>query len=267
MAKNSNKTVNKKNPIRTVIAVLLLVFAVSVLFNFFRPNMAAKADKTAMKANVKTISEMQTADVATIEKKVRDLDARDARSNSEGMRVIYRKMFSTSVILGDSLTEGLDVYGWLPNSVVFSKVGGSIVYGDDVFAKAAKTKPEYAFFAYGMNDMGNYSGNDKNFIAKYTSLLEKFKKTSPKTMIIVNSITTPTKAARAGNKSIRNYKKFNKAIKKMCKKQHYIYLDITDILPDNPDLYAGDGIHAAPAYYPLWMDRMIDAAGLTMKSK
>lgn len=257
----------KRNPIRTAVAVLLVFFVLSVLFNAFRPNYAVKTDKKVLNENVKIISEMQIADPADVEKLVRDLDARDARRNAEGMRIIYRRLFSTSVILGDSLTEGLTVYGWLPNSVVFSKVGGTIVYGDDLFAKAAKTKPEYAFFAYGMNDMGNYAGNEKNFVKKYNSLLKKFKKTSPDSMILVNSISTPTKEARAGNKSIRNYKKFNKALKKMCKQNHYIFIDIADILPNNKDLYAGDGIHAAPDYYPLWMDRMIKVAGLKIHKK
>ena len=260
---NNNHPIKKRNVLRTAVAVLVLVFIGSVLFNLFRPTVAEHMKKSVMQDNIKTINEMQTADVATIENQVRKLDAMNAHSNAAGMRIIYRKMFQTSAILGDSLTEGLTVYGWLPTSVVFSKVGGSIVYGDDVFDKAAKTKPQYAFFAYGMNDMGNYAGNADNFIEKYSSLLKKFKKTSPKTTIVVNSITTPTKAARAGNKSIRAYKKFNKAIKKMCHDEHYTFLDISDILPNNPDLYAGDGIHAAPDYYPLWMDRMIGAVGLS----
>ena len=250
--------------IRTIVVVLIAAFLVLVLFNLFRPNTKAKVDVEEMTANVQMLDEIQTADVDKIEERVRILDTRDARRNTEGMKILYRKMFSSSVILGDSLTEGLSVYGWLPKSVVFSKVGGSIIYGDALFDKAAKLHPKYAFFAYGMNDMGNYGGNAKNFIDKYSKLLKKFKKKSPKTVIAVNSISTPTKAARKGNKSIRNYKKFNKAIKKMCKKEHYIYIDITDILPAHPQWYAGDGIHAAPAYYPLWMDRMIESVGLTL---
>lgn len=258
-----NDTVKNKITLRTAVAVLVVVFVGTVLFNLVKPTKVASIDKSVMKANIETLNEMQTADAEAIEKKVRTLDARDAHSNDAGMKIIYRRMFSTSAILGDSLTEGLTVYGWLPTSVVFSKIGGSIIYGDDIFDKAARTKPQFAFFAYGMNDMGNYSGNADNFIKKYSSLLKKFRKTSPNTTIVVNSISTPTKAARAGNKSIRAYKKFNKAIKKMCHDEHYIFLDISDILPNNPDLYAGDGIHAAPDYYPLWMDRMIDAAGLS----
>ena len=249
--------------IRTAVAVLVLVFIGNVVFNIVRPTIAPRADRSAMAANIKMIDKMQTADVAKIEGMVRTLDMRDAHSNTEGMKIIYRRMFQTSVILGDSLTEGLTVYGWLPRSVVFSKVGGSLVYADDVFTKAARTKPEYAFFAFGMNDMGNYGGDADSFIEKYSNLLKAFKKISPNTTIVVNSISTPTEAARAGNKSIRAYKKFNNAIKKMCNDKHYIFIDITDILPSNPDLYAGDGIHAAPDYYPLWMDRMIDAAGLS----
>lgn len=258
------RNISFSSAMRTIGMVLIAAFVVLVLFNLFRPNSKANVDATEMKANAQIIDEMQTADVDKIEERVRILDARDVRKNTEGMKILYRKMFSSSVILGDSLTEGLSVYGWLPKSIVFSKVGGSIIYGDALFTKAAKLHPQYAFFAYGMNDMGNYGGNADNFIDKYSKLLKKFKKISPKTVIAVNSITTPTKAARKSNKSIRNYKKFNKAIKKMCEKEHYIYIDITDILPAHPKLYAGDGIHAAPAYYPLWMDRMIEYAGLRL---
>ena len=263
MAKSTTNGKNRINPVRTAVAVLIVVFVASVIFNACRPNLAAKVDESAMEANVKAISEQQTADVATIEKEVKHLDAIDARRNAANMVAAYRRMFSSSVILGDSLTEGLTVYGWLPSSVVFAQVGGSIVYGDDVFAKAARTKPEYAFFAFGMNDMGNFSCDSEAFINKYTKLLKQFKKISPDTTILVNSISEPTKEARKYNKSIRHYKEFNKAIKKMCKKHKYTYVYITDILPANKDLYAGDGIHAAPDYYPMWMDRMIKAAGLS----
>lgn len=247
-----------------IIVALIAIFLVLVFFNLIRPNIKAAADTKEMKANVIMVDKQQTADAATIEEQVRVLDARDLNKNTDEMKILYRKMFSTSVILGDSLTEGLSVYGWLPESVVFAKVGGSIVYGDDIFDRAAMVHPKYAFFAYGMNDMGNYGGNSDNFIDKYTTLLKKFHKTSPETVIAVNSITTPTDAAIQDNSSIGHYKEFNEAIKKMCKKEHYIYIDITDILPSHPEWYARDGIHAAPAYYPLWMDRMIEFAGLTL---
>lgn len=263
MAKKQKSAMKEcRNIIRIAFATAIAVFVVLVLFNAFRPYATATVDESILSDNLKIVAESQTADVTDVEKQVNKLNAASRRNNAENMISTYRKMFGTSVILGDSLTEGLTVYGWLTDATVFSKIGGSILYSDDIFAKAASIKPEFAFFAYGMNDMGNFNGNTHNYIKKYTKMLQKFKKKSPKTVIVVNSISTPTKEARKGNKSIRAYKKFNSAIKKMCKENNYLYIDIEDILPDNPDLYAGDGIHAAPDYYPIWMDRMVQTAGL-----
>ena len=48
----------------------------------------------------------------------------------------------------------------------------------------------------------------------------------------------------------------------MCGELGAEYIDNTEILRENPKLYAGDGIHVSPSYYPLWMARMAQAAGL-----
>ena len=48
--------------------------------------------------------------------------------------------------------------------------------GDDLFSSAANTYPKFAFMSFGMNDMGNYSGNADLFIEKYTKLIKEFKK-------------------------------------------------------------------------------------------
>ena len=48
----------------------------------------------------------------------------------------------------------------------------------------------------------------------------------------------------------------------MCKSLNIEYIDNTSILYDNPDLYAGDGVHVTSAYYPIWIERMIKAADL-----
>ena len=76
------------------------------------------------------------------------------------------------------------------------------------------------------------------------------------------SISTPSQDAIKSNSSIGNYKKFNKALERMCNKEGYIFVNDTAILQDHPELYAGDGIHASPEYYPLWMDEMAKAAQL-----
>ena len=110
--------------------------------------------------------------------------------------------------------------------------------------------------------MINYRGDAEAFVKKYNSLLQATHKKSPSTEIYVCSITTPTKKAIKNKKSLGNYKKFNKAIQKMCEENGYTYVDTSQILPTHKSLYADDGIHAASAYYPLWMDKMIEVANL-----
>ena len=248
--------------IRLAIAIVIAAFVVLVIINLFRTYADADITDKLIKKNKAEITDMQNATVADVEAAVNALDAANNVDATASLRIRYQRMFSTSVILGDSLTEGLTVYKWLTEATVFAQVGGSIIYADETFQKAANTMPQYAFFAYGMNDMGNYRGDANAFIERYTELLRAFKKTSPKTKILVNSISTPTPTAIAGNSSIGHYLEFNEAIKAMCEREKYVYIDISDILPSNPSLYAGDGIHADPSYYPIWMDRMIKAAGM-----
>ncbi len=251
-----------KEKLRKIVLAAIAIFALLVLFNIVKGYRGADVSKDEIAENLSAVELLQKAEVSEVEKAVDALDKANYDEVAAGKRIRYRRAFSKSMILGDSLTEGLTVYNWLTSAQVSAKVGGSIVYADKQFATAAKTYPEYAFFAFGMNDMGNYDGDNKAFIKKYSSLLKAFKETSPDTTMCVCSISTPTAAAIKGNHSISHYKTFNAAIRQMCEDEGYTYIDITDILPEHSDLYAGDGIHAAPAYYPYWMDRMIEVSGM-----
>ena len=240
----------------------ICLFLLFFVYNMCRFYGKVNVSDTEMSKNISTVESIQEADIASLEASINALDSQSLGDTSSALRVKYQRKFAGSVILGDSLTEGLTVYNWLTESIVFSKIGGSLLYSDELFESAAKTYPSNAFFAYGMNDMGNFGGDAKAFISKYEGLLADFKKTSNDTKIYICSISTQTDEAISGNKSIGVYKDVNAAIEKMCKDKGYTYIDITDILPSNPDLYAGDGIHADAVYYPIWMDRMIEKAGL-----
>lgn len=252
----------KSNNIRIVVAVLVLIFVATFLFQLFRPSVKASVLDKDIDENIKTVEALQTVEIKTIEKAVKQIEDSYKHDKSSGIRIKYRRKFEGSVILGDSLTEGLVVYKWLPKSVVFSDIGGSISAGESQFKKAAKNLPKQAFFAYGMNDMGNYAGDADAFIKQYKKLLNKFSETSPDTKINICSITAPSKDAMKSNKSIRNYKKFNNALKQMCKDEGYNFINVTDILVEHPELYEGDGIHATPDYYPYWMKRVVSKSGL-----
>lgn len=128
---------------------------------------------------------------------------------------------------------------------------------DDKVAQAAAARPKTAFFSFGMNDLGMYSGNALTFIEKYTSLIDSFMKDSPETVIYVNSISKPSDEKISSGGYFYKWEEYNEAIKDMCKSLDIEYIDNTSILYDNPNLYAGDGVHVTSAYYPIWIERMI----------
>jgi hypothetical protein len=249
-----------------IFLIIILVLAVVFLFNCFRHNSTADYSDKTVKGNLSAITTFNFSKVATIEDQVKALDNTSSANVFNGRdsltKAQYQKIFATSVVLGDSITEGLSAYGYLNSDQVFCKIGGSILSGDSMFESAAATYPRFAFFSFGMNDMGNYRGNSGNFIAKYKKLLKAFKKKSPSTRLFINSISMPSDKAMSKNKSLKNYREFNQALKKMCGDLHITYIDNTYILEENPKLYAADGIHVNTGYYPLWLNNMILKAGL-----
>lgn len=253
--------VTKRGALPGIVLGLFLVIFVSHLMSWNRSDDSYSSYE--LKVNQQQVAAAQKGDVASVEKEISRMDASlKSGDSASGKRAWYMERFRNCVVVGDSLTEGLSVYQWLSKKQVFSSVGASLINDEKLFKKAAATYPKAAFFAFGMNDMGNYRGNEKSFIARYKKLLAGVHKKSPKTEIYICSISTPTKGAIKRKKVLKNYKKFNKAIEEMCKKEGYTYVDGVDILPKHKSLYAGDGIHAASAYYPMWMDRMIEEADL-----
>lgn len=244
--------------------ILIGVFLVVFMFNLFRFNGTDGVDAETMDANIQLVAEVQTGDVDAIEKEVGKLDAKQKMSTTKSTKAKYKKLFKNCVVVGDSLTEGLKSYGWLTNKQVFSIVGASVLSSHDMMKKAAKKKPENAFFAFGMNDLIMFRKDPEGFIEEYEKQLDYFHKKSPNTKIFISGISAPSKDAIKRQKSLGKYKKFNQNLKKMAAERGYGYVKVSDILENNKKLYGGDGIHAKSEYYPHWLNRMADAANLTM---
>ena len=176
-------------------------------------------------------------------------------------KIQYSKLFGKNVVIGDSITEGLKVYGFLDDNQVVCEIGGSVMKGKDAVAKAARLEPLNVFFSYGTNDMGMYSGDAEAFIEDYSSIIVEFISLYPDANIYVNSIAKPSEEKIASGGKFYKWKDFNNEIKAMCDSFGLHYIDNTYILEENPKLYAGDGIHVLPDYYPIWIMNMIKKIG------
>ena len=249
---------------RIVAAAVSVALAIVFCFNMFSFNFDAAYSDRTVSENRKAVMEYDFSTVKKVEKKIKILEANDGGSFNVKTQsnAYYLRKFRNSVILGDSITEGLNVYGFLPDDIVLCSIGASLAGSDALFRKAAKLLPENAFFTFGMNDLITYRGKVKPFIKEYSKLIDKFSKKSPDTVIYINSISVPSSDAQKNQPSLKHYKEYNAALEKLCDEKGYTFIDNTYILKRSPSLYAPDGIHVSPSYYPLWMNDMITEAEL-----
>ena len=138
-----------------LIFVIVLLILVSLFFiNVFRHNKPADYSNKNVKVNISTIDTFNYSKVVTVEDQIKLLEDRESKGNfdvsSKMTKAQYQKIFRTSVIVGDSITEGLTSYGFLSEDQVFSKIGASVLNSDDIINTAAKTYPGFAFFSFGM---------------------------------------------------------------------------------------------------------------------
>ena len=73
-------------------------------------------------------------------------------------------MFASTVVMGDSITEGFTAYDVLNANSVVSKIGASLTDLDDQCEKLKEINPQMVFVSYGMNDVINTNGDTDTFI-------------------------------------------------------------------------------------------------------
>lgn len=259
--KNLNLLFNKKH-LFLILTVIIVAMLTVFLFNLLRYNKDADFSDKEVKNGRMAVSTFPIDSVQKVENRISAIIdvGRSSGNSSAGEIANLRRSMAGCVVIGDSVTEGLTVYGFLSDDQVFSEIGASVYGSGSLFKKAAKTYPKVAFFSFGMNDMGNFRGDEKAFAKKYKTRLKHFMHVSPKSKIIVNSISLPDKSAVRKKPILKHYREFNDAIRDMCNDMNIDFLDVTFILKVKPSLYAGDGIHVKPAYYSIWLKNMIREA-------
>ena len=262
---NSEK--QKKKPLKyTIFLLILIVFAVTFLLNLFSCNRNAKVSEKTINESMAALTSFDYSKVTTVESELEKLELTEGKTTFDATKPLtgaeYQKIFKGNIIVGDSVTEGLVAYEYLTEETVYSKIGASLINGDDLFQSAAEANPLRVIFAFGINDMLNYNGECDPFIKRYSEVIKEFKKNSPDTKIYISSITVPGASAIEANPTLKNYKEFNRQLEEMCRKMKIGFIDNTRIFQDNPDIYAGDGIHVIADYYPMWMNNIIRKAGM-----
>ena len=178
--------------------------------------------------------------------------------------------FDDAAFIGDSRTQGLQLYTGLPNATFYATQGLMVdTFFSKKFVKAGGGKitiPDAmknqtfkkVYIMLGVNELG--WAYEKVFIQKYGEVVDKVKELQPDAKIYVQSILPVTKAKSDGDAIYNNTKisRYNELIEQMCREKGVTYLHVADAVGlDNGALPAGsatDGVHLNREYCYKWQD-------------
>lgn len=248
----------KKAIILLTVFALLAIYPLGNFSSIVKENYSSEADT---KDGISYIQSLASGDLSQAESYVKKAEeirnyvpktnaqlASELLKKLENGETTYKKIFKNVCIAGDSLMKGLESYEILNKKRLVTEISASLYHLDDNRKKIVKKNPDVLILHYGLNMLGNDDASLAGFIEMYTKQIKKLKKALPETRIIVSSIF-PVDRETATAKHFGRINAYNKALKKMCKKQKIEFLNNSPLFKDIEYSYNGDGIHLTKAFY------------------
>ena len=180
----------------------------------------------------------------------------------EGASQDIAARFSGSLVIGDSIAEGLLAYGVLNEAECIGVRGLRIDQLDQYIDEIARRSPAVLFLEFGMNDLEYWQGNAEQFARVYQEKLDMLISRFPQMRIYVNSVLPISQQAIAQTPANGSWSAYNASLSALCAQKGVTYIDNGSILLSLAQPFEQDGIHPRPDYYPLWAQHMADSAGL-----
>lgn len=228
-----------------------------------------------MAEGVAKLEEISHRDVAKVEQAIRD---QQAAAESDSVGVITKEQplsakqtdetkgdmksrFSTSVVMGDSITKALEDYNLLNGTSVVAKNGINLKHVEPELEQAVALNPEHIFLSYGMNDLEYLWGDPEKFESLYEQVIQTLREQLPDTKIYINSVLPIQQKAIEKKPLYGNVDAYNEALKDLCGRLDVTFID-NGFLMEQEDIYQEDGIHPRVPYYSQWLEHMAEKAGL-----
>lgn len=175
--------------------------------------------------------------------------------------ISLRQIFSDTFIAGDSLMNGLEIYGVLDADNLATQVSASLYHLNDNLSRIIAANPAELILHYGINMMSTESGQLESFVSFYEELVVKLKKELESTRIIVSGIF-PVDTSVATDASFKLIDQYNEELEKMCKENGVEFLDSKKAF-EGTDYYGGDGIHVSSDFYSdVWLPYIVESKGI-----
>ena len=232
-----------------LVLILLVILAVQGIRRLTAPRVDTEQGLEYIRA-------AESDDIATIEQKISQLEQQDGGDDARS----YKEKFASSVVMGDSITEGFSEYDVLNASSVVSKIGVHLDELEEQVQQVKDLDPQVIFLSYGMNDVISTAGDTDQFLQEYEALVEQIRDEVPNAHIYVNSIFPVTDSAVQKEPELAQISEYNTALREMCDDMQVGFIDNTEIAEDQ--YYEEDGVHFKAEFYPIWAERMAEVAAL-----
>ncbi|HJA66015.1 MAG TPA: phospholipase [Candidatus Mediterraneibacter cottocaccae] len=249
-----NKQKKKIRILMICVGAAAVIFVLFLIIQGVRHLASPQVDTAEGLAYIRAAEE---TDISSVEAKITQLESQSGEA--DGNRNI-KEMFSTSVVMGDSIAAGLEAYNVLgqasviaDNSVILSDTDGEV-------ERVEALKPQMIFLTYGLNDVTRSGEDAETFASEYETLIGKVREAVPNAHIFVNSIFPVQEQALAEQPQYENIAAFNAALEELCGRLQVGYIDNTSIV--QAEHYEDDGIHFRAEFYPVWAQRMAEVAAL-----
>ena len=251
----------KDRVLRFSVMTVIVLFVIGITVIVLRM-MNLRVDASA---GEKKLKELSQADVQEIEAKIQELEKAERQADEEWQNRPNNEKFAGSLILGDSVTQGLYVYEILDNSLVVAKKGVGVHSPDstglsDMVNQIIAAKPQKLFIALGMNDIVAARGDADVFVSDYKVLLENLRQGIPDTKIYVNSVLPANQTAISKDGRYAKVSDYNEKLKALCGQENVVFIDNTGLVKE--EYYEVDGIHMKKSYYGDWLNQMAVEADL-----
>ncbi len=180
---------------------------------------------------------------------------------------IDESYFKDAAFVGDSLTQGLQLYDILDTNVIANRgINLESIYKADkirvaegytsVFAELERIQPAKIYIQLGMNDIAWRT--EKDFTRLYGELIDKVQAEFPDAVLYIQSIFPVTGWYAQEDNGINNSKvvTYNQHLMELVQEKNCYYLDIHSVLVNEngalDDKASPDGIHLNAPYYKEW---------------
>ena len=208
--------------------------------------------------------ELLRRDQAEEAKRIQETAAEEAKPEEDKPmdKQSLRRRLGSAVIVGDSVAEGFLDYEFLESDCVIAEKGLRADSAREEIRKALDLSPTQLFLSIGLNDLEYCRGDSERFVRSYRQRILEIREEYPTLPIYINGILPILPEAIEKKAELGQVSAYNEALRQMCEELGLTFIDSSDLLEGKEDWYQKDAIHLKSQFYPLWLNRMEETAGL-----